>query len=250
MLGGYPTPLDVGYPFEYPAPFFGQPGAGSPFHCPIDAPADINIDECPRVVTSSDEDSEGPGHLPPEAVTSAMVHAHMSCAIGNEGWFDHGCRAPADALLRHVRTLFPREQYPDHSHYPPPTTPGSYLYLVDEFRSPEGSPHWCDEEYTVWRDFCPYHRNGQYVHAHLIFAALQQHLAAQYNPAQCGQAWDDSHYPSQPDSSIAFPRMVQVGNLSKPALPYEWPGSEGRLRKAVRAQFVTRLVMGTGAAVA
>ena len=80
-LGGYPTPIDVGYPFEYPAPFFGQPGAGTPFHCPLDAPHDVDIEgACPKVVTSGDDDLEGPGHIGSEAAIEALVHAHKTCA--------------------------------------------------------------------------------------------------------------------------------------------------------------------------
>jgi len=249
-LGGYPTPLDVGYPFEYPAPFLGQPGGGSPFHCPLDAPRDINIDECPRVVTSGDDDPEGPGYIPPEAATAALVHAHDACSPALARWFAHSCRLSASDLLSAIRDIYPRASHPSWKAYPaysyaPPNQ--SYPYMADEHRSPAGSPHWCQEGYAKWADFCPYHVNGKYVHAHLIFAAVQQHLAHVHNPSMCSAAWDDSNYPPSPDTSIAFPRMVAAGsNWSTPALPYEWPGPEGVKRKAVRHPFITRLVMQQG----
>ena len=81
--------------------------------------------------------------------------------------------------------------------------------------------------------------NGSYVHSHLIWAALQQWLAHKHNPGTCAAAWDDSLYPSNPDTSIAFPRMTGA----KPAIPFEWPGPEGRKRKDVAHRFVSRLVM-------
>jgi len=294
-LGGYPTPLDVGYPWEYPAPFFGQPGGGSPFHCPLDAPTTTDISRCPRVVTSSDGDSEGPGHIPVEAATAALVHAHRTCEPGLSRWFATSCRVPPDELLRQLRKLYPRAQHPDWSHYPAYSYNASggtqsYPYMVDEYRSPAlnqagaGSPHWCASTYQGWADFCPYHANGQYVHAHLIFAAVQQFLAHEHNGALCGAKWDDSNYPMKPDTSIAFPQMVRSGvghvpsasaagrhdgsrlgfrgfkeprrggatrtstlavTAPRPDFPYQWPGESGRKRKAPRLPFVTRLVMGS-----
>ena len=89
--------------------------------------------------------------------------------------------------------------------------------------------------------------NGSYVHSHLIWAALQQWLAHEHSPDTCAAAWDDSLYPSNPDTSIAFPRMigdtVPKGDYPKPAVPFEWPGPEGRKSKNVVYHFVTRLVM-------
>ena len=89
--------------------------------------------------------------------------------------------------------------------------------------------------------------NGTYVHGHLIFASVQQWIANKYNPDTCAAAWDDSLYPSEPDTSIAFPRMigdtVPKGDYPKPAVPFEWPGPEGRKSKNVVYHFVTRLVM-------
>jgi len=276
-LGGYPTPLDVGYPFEYPAPFLGQPGGGTPFHCPLDAPATIDIGSCPRVTTRADDDLEGPGHIPAEVATSALVHAHLTCDPSLKSVFAESCRVSATDLLRLIRKIFPRAQYPDWSSYPPYSYNASgyqsYSYMADEYRSPllgqsgAGSPHWCDADYQGWADFCPYHANGRYVHAHLIFAAVQQFLAHEHHSALCGVIWDTSDYPMTPDTSIAFPRMIRTADASlaasvgsgeegnhsgrssprattpRPSLPYEWPGPNGRQRKEVRHRFVTRLVM-------
>lgn len=246
-LGGYPTPLDVGYPFEYPAPFMGQPGAGSNRHCPLDAPASVNIGECPRVTTSGDDDPEGPGYIPPEVATAALVQAHNTCDVDLPSMFAHSCRLSPSGLLHLIRKVYPRDKYPDHSAYPAYSypTPASFSFMADEHRRPSSmhTAHWCDADFSGWDDFCPYNSNGLYVHAHLIFAAVQQHLAHTHKPS-CGKTWDDSHYPMTPDTSIAFPNMIKVSrNMTKPALPYEWPGPEGAKRKAVKHLFVTRLVM-------
>ena len=40
MKGGYPTPIDTHYPYEFAAPFLKQPGDGSTHHCGAD---DVNI---------------------------------------------------------------------------------------------------------------------------------------------------------------------------------------------------------------
>ena len=249
-LGGYPTPIDVGYPFEYPAPFFGQPGAGTPFHCPLDAPWDVQVGKCPAVETVSDDGPEGPCYIPPHIAVHALMRAHVGCEMATiDRWFTHGCRVPAAELLAVIRRDFPRPWFAKHSDYPPSSAKGIYNMSVAtlEFPSPSGSPHWCEPAYLAankWADYCPYHSNGRYVHGHLIFAALQQWLAHQHNPTLCGTKWDDSNYPMQPDSSIAFPNMVNDGNLTRPALPYVWPGPEGRKRKALPLEFVTRLVLG------
>ena len=60
--GGYPTDIDVRYAFFSGAAFRGQPGGGSPHHCAIDAPIDIKIQTCPKIVTKSDDHPlYGPG---------------------------------------------------------------------------------------------------------------------------------------------------------------------------------------------
>mmetsp|Transcript_4917 Transcript_4917/g.6158 ORF Transcript_4917/g.6158 Transcript_4917/m.6158 type:complete len:247 (-) Transcript_4917:735-1475(-) len=67
-LGGYPTPIDTHYPYEFAAPFMMQPGDGSTHHCQQDA---IDIGACPKLGKdcgpdcASITDNYGIGHIPP-----------------------------------------------------------------------------------------------------------------------------------------------------------------------------------------
>jgi len=45
-LGGYPTPVDTKYVYEFAAPFLKQPGDGSVHHCAYDA---SDVGACPKV---------------------------------------------------------------------------------------------------------------------------------------------------------------------------------------------------------
>jgi hypothetical protein len=45
-MGGYPTPIDTHYPYEFAAPFLKQPGDGSTHHCTQDA---VDIGGCPKL---------------------------------------------------------------------------------------------------------------------------------------------------------------------------------------------------------
>ena len=157
-LGGYPTPLDVGYPFEYPAPFFGQPGAGTINHCPIDAPSNVDVSSCPVVTTSGDDDLEGPGHIPAIAATEALLYAHRACEPLLQRWFASSCRISAADLLTAVRKVYPRELFSSLDAYPTPGTPGAYSMRSLDWPSPQGSPHFCDVDYRaigMWVDYCP-----------------------------------------------------------------------------------------------
>ena len=53
--GGYPTPLDTHYPYEFGAPFYGQPGDGSVHHCAEGTDADQDIGACPKLGTDCGE---------------------------------------------------------------------------------------------------------------------------------------------------------------------------------------------------
>jgi len=64
-FGGHPTDNDVSYAFYGSSPFDGQPYPGTPHHCPADASDDIKAGDCPKIVTLSDSDPQGPGHIPP-----------------------------------------------------------------------------------------------------------------------------------------------------------------------------------------
>ena len=181
-LGGYPTPLDVGYPFEYPAPFFGQPGAGTPFHCPFDAPPDVDIEgSCPKVVTSADDDIEGPGHIRSEAATQALVHAHQTCDPDLPRWFASSCRtAPADLLLA-IRKVYPRSRHPTYAEYPDPGLPGAYTMRSLDFPSPQGPPHFCDPDYRatkMWVDYCPCTQTLAAIHTRSPIRERACHLTA------------------------------------------------------------------------
>lgn len=48
-LGGYPTPIDTHYQYEFAAPFFKQPGDGSTHHCPVDASPSTPVQSCPKI---------------------------------------------------------------------------------------------------------------------------------------------------------------------------------------------------------
>ena len=46
MLGGYPTPIDTKYAYEFAPPFYRQPGDGSVDHCAHD---EMDVGACPKV---------------------------------------------------------------------------------------------------------------------------------------------------------------------------------------------------------
>ena len=68
MLGGYPTPIDTRYVYEFAAPFLKQPGDGSVHHCAHDA---VDIGACPKLQNTCGKDcaaiteENGIGHIPP-----------------------------------------------------------------------------------------------------------------------------------------------------------------------------------------
>jgi len=123
-----------------------------------------------------------------------------------------------------------------------------------------GSPHYCTLEGTaadVNPDWCPYiffgpHR-GKYRHPHIAFSALETYLANQVMPDKCGTTWDDSNYPPEVDTTVAFPDMeggfpdVNDG-LEAPEQPtitdeggFIWPGPDGNGKKPVVGNFATNL---------
>lgn len=68
--GGYPTPIDTHYPYEFAAPFLKQPGDGSVHNCNTDNPT-IDIGSCPKLQNdcgpdcATISDDYGIGHIPP-----------------------------------------------------------------------------------------------------------------------------------------------------------------------------------------
>lgn len=256
-LGGYPTDIDVGYPFYYPAPFLGQPGAGTPHHCPEDAPVDIKIQTCPKVETDSDSGPLGPGHVPPPHSLAAVRQALKDCKDDFASWFDydqHGCIVTPSALLGLVRRYYPRDPATGVVVYPPPTDPETMSYYELEYPSPQGGPHWCSEEFIAadqWADFCPYVFEGEdagaYQHPHISLAAVQQYLANMIMPDKCGAEWTPPKgvypEPSNLDTSIVFSEMESDDLDAQPKVPYNWPETSDRKRKGPLGVFPLYLVI-------
>ena len=69
MLGGYPTPIDTQYPYEFASPLLKQPGDGSVHHCNYEPLQDVGA--CPKFQNDCDKDCAsvteeyGIGHIPP-----------------------------------------------------------------------------------------------------------------------------------------------------------------------------------------
>lgn len=258
-LGGYPTDIDVGYPFYYPAPFFGQPGAGTPHHCPENAPVDIKIQTCPKVETDSDHGPNGPGHIPPPITLAAVRRAYEDDCPSVEDlemWFDYDqykCLMTPETLLALVRRYYPRDPDTSKANYPSPADPNSTTYYELEFAGPTGA-HWCSDEFAEadhWADFCPYifegENAGKYQHPHISLVAVQQYLANMVMPDKCGEEWEPikGTYPeaSTRDTSIVFSEMESDDPWAQPKLPYNWPETSDRKRKAPLGTFPLYLVM-------
>ena len=259
-LGGYPTDIDVGYPFYYAAPFLGQPGAGTPHHCPENAPADIKIQTCPKMETDSDNGPNGPGHIPPPITLAAVRHTIKDDCPSMEdmkSWFDYDqyrCLMTPETLLAMVRRYYPRDPETGKADYPSPADPNSSTYYELEFPGPQGGAHWCTDEFVQadhWADFCPYvyegENAGQYQHPHISLVAVQQYLANMIMPDKCGTEWEPIKgvYPENPDrdTSIVFPEMESEDPWAQPMLPYNWPETSDKKRKAPLVTFSMNLVM-------
>ncbi|OEU13585.1 hypothetical protein FRACYDRAFT_241924 [Fragilariopsis cylindrus CCMP1102] len=236
-LGGYPTPIDTRYPFEYAADFQGQPGAGSPHHCAVDYDPNSPIQACPKLITDNDDGEYGIGHTPPHIGLAVVRSALSECAEDEfADWFDFEsetapCDIKPDVLASMIRAKYPRDPDTGAVDYPPPVVPGSFEYFELEFPSPEGPPHWCTPafwESGQWADFCPYvfegENAGKYRHPHLALSATMQYIANSINPSVCGVEWDDrGQYPLIDDSSIAWADMESNEGDAQPTLPYSWP---------------------------
>jgi len=260
QLGGYPTDIDVGYPFYYPAPFLGQPGAGTPHHCPENSPNDIRIQSCPKVETTSDHGPNGPGHIPPPITLAAVRQTYRDdCPSVEElqGWFDYDhyqCLITPETLLGMVRRYYPRDPDTGKVEYPSAADPNSSAYYELEFPGPQGGAHWCSDEFVQvdhWADFCPYvyegENAGKYQHPHISLVAVQQYLANLVMPDKCGTEWKSikGEYPEGParDTSIVFPQMASEDWWAQPKLPYKWPETPDRKRKTPLGTFPLYLVV-------
>jgi hypothetical protein len=261
-LGGYPTPIDTKYPYEFAAPYNQQPGDGSTHHCPEDAPADIDVGSCPKVKLdcgpdcvelSTDNEFSPIGHIPPFVPLAAIKRAYSSGEhdICND-WFDfdtRGCHITIDKLDELVIADF---GVGNTIQFQPPIllegVPSStYFKLEYGGESPacdKGNcrgPHYCSEDVAnaggIWGDFCPYVLTGEnaglYRHPHLALAALELWIANQCMPSKCPSKWLDSPdgdgYAKTVKDTTGIVWIEMDDNkdpMAQPALPYQWPNKE------------------------
>lgn len=125
-----------------------------------------------------------------------------------------------------------------------------------------GSPHFCTiegKEADVNHDWCPYiffgPNRGKYRHPHIALSAVEVYLSNKVMPDKCGTTWDDSNYPAEVDTTVAFPEMeggfpLTDGKFETPEQPtitadgaYIWPGPDGKKKKPVEGFFATDLVV-------
>ena len=112
----------------------------------------MDITACPKVVTSSDDDLEGPGPIPGHVAIEALLHAHRACDPELERWFASSCRISGVDLLTAIRKVYPARD----EEYPSATLLWPTRNL--DFPSPQGPPHFCDANYSatgMWVDYCP-----------------------------------------------------------------------------------------------
>lgn len=263
MLGGYPTPIDTKYHYEFAAPFFGQPGDGSTHHCPIDATPETKVQSCPKVAPKCDGDKKdcnkvtdefGIGHVPPFVPLAALKNAYLNCTQDICEWFNddvNPCNIPKSVFDNLVYDTFGTG---DTVQFTPPkilddvpvSSPKSTYYKLEYLDDPTGctddncrGPHYCSKavaDEDVWGDFCPYIHTGQnsglYRHPHIALAAMELWLAHKCKPSICPSTWLDS--PNGKDygvdkmksTSITWAEMDNNTNpIAQPTVPYKWPNS-------------------------
>eukprot|EP00979_Chaetoceros_neogracilis_P009898 scaffold2284_cov234-Chaetoceros_neogracile.AAC.5 len=259
-LGGYPTPIDTHYHYEFAAPFMRQPGDGSTHHCPMNAPESTPIQSCPKVQIGCGEgkkdcvqysDEYGFGHFPPFVALAALKNAYTDCESGDVcEWFDydtHGCSIPKSTMDKLVYKYFGDD---NRIEFQPPIIinglPSSTYYRLEYINEGDAcgsscfGPHYCSEEVAaedVWGDFCPYvpvgEKAGQYRHPHIALAAFELWLANKCMPApMCDPEWLKSPngriYAASDvtTTSITWSEMANnTSPMSQPAVPYKWPNS-------------------------
>ena len=262
MLGGYPTPIDTRYPYEFAAPFLKQPGDGSTHHCPIDSPPHTKIQTCPKVAPKCPggekdcnliTDEFGIGHVPPFVPLAAIKNAYFDCKEDACDWFHdtlHPCNIPKSVLDRLTYDSFGvngtikftppiiLEDVPAES---PKSTYYKLEYVGDEEACADDNcigPRYCSKDAAVedvWGDFCPYIHTGEnsglYRHPHIALAALELMIANKCNPEKCPSTWLDSpngkDYGSKETStSITWAEMEDNSDqIAQPAVPYKWPNA-------------------------
>jgi len=259
--GGYPTPIDTHYPYEFAAPFLGQPGDGSTHHCPHDASDTTPIQSCPQVKTGCGDDikdcvkysdEHGYGHFPPFVPLAAVKNAYNEDSSDVCEWFDYntsGCNIPKSTMDKLVYASF---GVGDTIQFQPPILidgePSSTYYRL-EYIDQDGAcgdncrgPHHCSEEVAtedIWGDFCPYvhtgEKAGMYRHPHIALAALELWIANKCMPEKCSSTWLDSpngqNYGAPNTSTTITWSAMQDENdpISQPAVPYVWPNSAAGL---------------------
>lgn len=263
--GGYPTPIDTKYVYEFAAPFFGQPGDGSTHHCPMNADPLTPVQSCPKVGTGGCgegvkdcnviTDEFGIGHVPPFVPLAAVRNAFLGCEEDVCQWFDddvNQCNIKKSVLDRLVTKTFGTEDGKIKFTPPkilddlPATDPKSTYYKLEYLDDPEGckynncrGPHYCSKEAAeedIWGDFCPYihtgENSGQYRHPHLALAALELWIANKCKPEVCPSTWLDSPNgqgygtDAKTSTSITWSEMEDNEDpMAQPIVPYEWPNS-------------------------
>jgi len=135
---------------------------------------------------------------------------------------------------------------------------GDVSLFPDYLEVGHGSPHYCTKAgkaADVNNDYCPYiffgPNRGKYRHPHIAFSAVEVYLSNLIMPDKCNTDWDDSKYPAEVDTTVAFPYMSDVvsqGNLADPQQPtiddedmWIWPGPEGTKKKPVVGNFAVDL---------
>mmetsp|Transcript_3789 Transcript_3789/g.5459 ORF Transcript_3789/g.5459 Transcript_3789/m.5459 type:complete len:418 (-) Transcript_3789:1939-3192(-) len=255
--GGYPTPIDTHYPYEFAAPFHGQPGDGSVHHCPLDSENTVAIPSCPKLGNTCGKDCAqitaeyGIGHIPPFVPLAAIKNEYMAnetdiCAE----WFHYEtsqCSIKKSALDEMVYKHFGED---DKIKFQPPVLidgkPSSTYYRLEFIGSaPECDgncfgPHYCTSDVAddgkIWGDFCPYvhtgENSGKYRHPHLALAALELWIANQCMPDKCPSEWLDSPHgkdygkDEKLSTSITWSEMKDNSDpMSQPMVPYAWPNS-------------------------
>ena len=262
MKGGYPTPIDTHYLYEFAAPFLGQPGDGSTHHCPYNAAEDTAIQSCPKVKSACDgdlkdcvkySDEYGFGHFPPFVALAAVKNAYNEDSSDVCEWYDYdtnGCNILSSTMDMLVYDSFGVE---DTIQFQPPImidgAPSNTYYrleYIDQGGVCEDNcrgPHYCSAaaaEADIWGDFCPYvhtgEKAGQYRHPHIALAALELWIANKCMPEQCSSTWLDSPNGQKygaPETSTSITWTTMGDNtdpISQPKTPYAWPNeSKGGL---------------------
>lgn len=120
ILGGYPTPIDTHYPYEFAAPFLKQPGDGSTHHCTSSDPL-VDVGSCPKQNAAPDgacdgikdcagiTDEYGIGHIPPFVALASVKNGYNDGKDVCKDWFHFptsGCNIKKSALDELVYEYF------------------------------------------------------------------------------------------------------------------------------------------------